>query len=174
MDVRIFSQVKLIIILFFHCQCRYGGDPDNIFLVGQSAGGHLTSLALLSQAIRENSGNFGFQGDTPSWSPASIRAFVGVSGAYNLLELAEHLHQRGMYRDMFHAIMAGADGSPRLEECSPELVARKLTEEEASFLPKILLLHGSGDRSVPIGNAQAFCEALRVGVLLIMNIVLLI
>lgn len=30
----------------------YGGDPNAIFLVGQSAGGHLTSLAVLGQALR--------------------------------------------------------------------------------------------------------------------------
>ena len=31
----------------------YGGDPQNVYLVGQSAGAHLSSLVLLLQAQRE-------------------------------------------------------------------------------------------------------------------------
>ena len=134
-----------------------------MYLVGQSAGGHLTSLALLAQCKREATGKSGWYGDTPAWNPRTIRSFVGVSGAYNLIELAEHLHKRGLYRNMFNAIMAGPDGSPRLDELSPVFVASEMKEDAAALMPKVLLLHGSGDKSVPIENAAAFCIALEVG-----------
>lgn len=32
---------------------EFGGDPDRVYVVGQSAGAHLTALALLRQAIKE-------------------------------------------------------------------------------------------------------------------------
>ncbi len=35
---------------------RYGGDPDGITLVGQSAGGHLAGLALIKQVGRRRGG----------------------------------------------------------------------------------------------------------------------
>jgi prenylcysteine alpha-carboxyl methylesterase len=35
---------------------RYGGDPDQAWLVGQSAGGQLAMLALLSQAAQVRQG----------------------------------------------------------------------------------------------------------------------
>jgi prenylcysteine alpha-carboxyl methylesterase len=34
---------------------RYGGSPDSVWLVGQSAGGQLAMLALLSQAAQVGS-----------------------------------------------------------------------------------------------------------------------
>ncbi|GLC41944.1 hypothetical protein PLESTB_001050700 [Pleodorina starrii] len=83
---------------------RFGGDPDGVTLVGQSAGGHLAGLALIKQAEQAARG-YPCLGATPAWSPACLRAFVGVSGAYDLKSLAEHLHRRGLYKNLFERIM---------------------------------------------------------------------
>ena len=40
----------------------YGGDPNRIYLMGQSAGAHISSCALLDHAIRES------QRESISWS----------------------------------------------------------------------------------------------------------
>ncbi|MCI20885.1 isoprenylcysteine alpha-carbonyl methylesterase ICME-like, partial [Trifolium medium] len=53
----------------------YGGDPNRIYLMGQSAGAHISSCALLEQATME-SGN----GDGVSWSVSQIKAYFGLSG----------------------------------------------------------------------------------------------
>ena len=37
-------------------------------------------------------------GSFPAWSPAAIRGFVGISGAYDLKALSERLHRRGLNR----------------------------------------------------------------------------
>uniref|UniRef100_A0A2P2MVC0 protein-S-isoprenylcysteine alpha-carbonyl methylesterase n=1 Tax=Rhizophora mucronata TaxID=61149 RepID=A0A2P2MVC0_RHIMU len=37
----------------FNNIAEYGGDPNRIFLMGQSAGAHISSCALLEQAIKE-------------------------------------------------------------------------------------------------------------------------
>ncbi|KAG2425680.1 hypothetical protein HXX76_013522 [Chlamydomonas incerta] len=84
---------------------RLGGDPDNVTLVGQSAGGHLAGLSLLRQAEQAASGRPAL-GATPSWSPGSLKAFVGVSGAFDLVGLAEHLHRRGLYKNLLDRIMS--------------------------------------------------------------------
>lgn len=43
--------------------------------MGQSAGAHISSCALLEQAIREAG-----KGDSVSWSVSQIKAYFGLSG----------------------------------------------------------------------------------------------
>lgn len=45
------------------------------------------------------------------------------SGAYNLYALADHLHRRGLYRNLFEAIHS-LDGRPLLRELSPTFLLR--------------------------------------------------
>ena len=71
----------------------YGGDPESVFLVGQSAGGHLTSLALLAQARQAAMNDPGVLGGSPLWDVGRLKGYVGVSGAYNLVTLAPHFHR---------------------------------------------------------------------------------
>jgi prenylcysteine alpha-carboxyl methylesterase len=157
----------------------YGGDPEEVFLVGQSAGGHLTSLALLAQALQvsssfssssatmEDAGGASNSapitavlGGSPAWDPRLLKGFVGVSGAYNLVTLSDHLHKRGLYKNLFSSIMA-VDGKPMLAELSPSLVAgTQLTPDAAALLPPMLILHGDADKSVPIENAREYMSAL--------------
>jgi prenylcysteine alpha-carboxyl methylesterase len=159
----------------------YGGDIDEVFLVGQSAGGHLTSLALLAQALQYQNEEASGQeeaieettqiptrpkptvvlGGSPSWNPHHLKGYVGVSGAYNLVSLADHLHKRGLYKKLFCSIMAGPKGNPMLAEFSPSLVAEtQLTPAAAAVLPPMLILHGGADKSVPIENAREYILSL--------------
>ena len=136
----------------------YGGDPSAVFIVGQSAGGHLMSLALLGQAAAHATGRPA-PGSSPSWDVAKVQGFVGVSGAYNLESLAGHLHRRGLYRNMLSSIMQGPGGAPWLAELSPTHAVRLLPPAAARAVPPLLLLHGTGDNSVPVGNAEEFAAA---------------
>lgn len=43
----------------------------------------------------------GVVGAQPAWCPRDVHAFVGVSGVYDLGGLAEHLHRRGLYKNLF-------------------------------------------------------------------------
>ncbi|KAH7624145.1 hypothetical protein Ndes2526B_g01399 [Nannochloris sp. 'desiccata'] len=178
----------------------YGGDPEEVFLVGQSAGGHLTSLALLAQALQHEEASSPSSsslassnkeavemteeerkstrrpireintkpptpttvlGGSPTWDPRHLKGFVGVSGAYNLVTLSDHLHKRGLYRNLFASIMTGPKGTPMLAELSPSLVAdTQLTPAAAAMLPPMLILHGDADKSVPIKNAREYILAL--------------
>ena len=57
-------------------------------------------------------------GGSPRWAPARIRALVGVSGVYNVDGLADHFHERGLYRPLLERIMS-LDGKPELKLFSP-------------------------------------------------------
>ncbi|XP_047176548.1 isoprenylcysteine alpha-carbonyl methylesterase ICME-like [Vigna umbellata] len=54
---------------------KYGGDPNRVYLMGQSAGAHISSCALLEQAARESN-----KGENVSWSISQIKAYFGLSG----------------------------------------------------------------------------------------------
>ncbi|XP_020540019.2 probable isoprenylcysteine alpha-carbonyl methylesterase ICMEL2 [Jatropha curcas] len=54
---------------------EYGGDPNRIYLTGQSAGAHISACTLVEQAIREAKGE-----ESISWSVSQIKAYFGLSG----------------------------------------------------------------------------------------------
>ncbi|CAN6215686.1 unnamed protein product [Urochloa humidicola] len=132
----------------------YGGDPNRIYLVGQSAGAHIAACALLNQAIRECG-----EGDTSSWSVSQIKAYFGISGGYNLLNLVDHFHRRGLYRSIFLSIMEGEESLPKF---SPQVMIKESSARSAvPLLPHIILFHGTSDHSIPAAESQAFVDALQ-------------
>lgn len=133
----------------------YGGDPNAIYLVGQSAGVHLTLLALIAQNRRQIQGGFP-EGSVPSWNPSRFAAYIGVSGAFNLLTLQDHLDARGLPKAMFSKIM-----SDSLVEFSPTLIIKDLDETVVKSLPPMTLFHGTADQSVPVENAVQFCKTMK-------------
>ncbi|KAJ7292329.1 hypothetical protein O6H91_Y284900 [Diphasiastrum complanatum] len=62
----------------FFCQNihKYGGDPDRLYLAGQSAGAHLAACALIEQAKKEASEEI----PTLAWRASQFKAFLGISG----------------------------------------------------------------------------------------------
>ncbi|GAQ84700.1 alpha beta-hydrolases superfamily protein [Klebsormidium nitens] len=134
-----------------------GGDPQSVVLVGQSAGAHLGSLALLKHAIKEANGL-----ERLNWSLKQIRAFVGVSGGYNLHELMDHFHEQGLYRSIFEKIMDGKEVMPFF---SPEAILESKafagSENAAKLVPPVTLLHGTRDKSIPHQASERFAEKLK-------------
>ncbi|CAL5186124.1 unnamed protein product [Lathyrus oleraceus] len=131
----------------------YGGDPNRIYLMGQSAGAHISSCALLEQAAIE-SGNR----DSVSWSVSQIKAYFGLSGGYNLLDLVDHFHNRGLYRSIFLSIM---EAEQSLKKFSPELkIQDPCIKDSIPLLPPMFLFHGTGDYSIPSIASERFADAL--------------
>lgn len=138
--------------------CEYGGDPDRIYLMGQSAGAHIAACTLLEQAIKEAG-----EGESTTWSVSQIKAYFGLSGGYNLFDLVDHFHGRGLYRSIFLSIM---DGEESLQQYSPEVLVQDPSAGHAvSLLPPIILFHGTADYSIPADASKNFANTLqRVGV----------
>ncbi|KAG0503339.1 hypothetical protein HPP92_003411 [Vanilla planifolia] len=132
----------------------YGGDPNQIYLMGQSAGAHIAACALVHQAIKECG-----EGESITWSVSQMKAYFGLSGGYNLLNLVDHFDKRGLYRSIFLGIM---EGEQSLRHFSPEVVIRDLsTRNDLPPLPPFILYHGTGDYSIPSDASISFAEALQ-------------
>jgi acetyl esterase/lipase len=126
-------------IRFVHAHAReFNIDADRIFLIGQSAGGHLVSLAATL-------------GDGPyprtgGWEKESndFRAAISVAAAYDLttLDWGALWTPPGVAADV-----ARAQASP----------SRHVSKNSKP----LLILHSDNDRSVPIGNALVMVEALQ-------------
>eukprot|EP00210_Caulerpa_lentillifera_P000679 g656.t1 len=137
---------------------RFGGHPENIYLCGQSAGGHLAAMAMLTQVEQLTCGS-SILGRGHRWDPRDLKGFVGVSGTYSLPDLADHLDKRGLYKSMFQTIMS-IDGETKLDLLSPVFIAKQLMLCLKFYLPEVLLLHGKKDNSVPYASAEDFAAVL--------------
>ncbi|XP_047959584.1 isoprenylcysteine alpha-carbonyl methylesterase ICME-like [Salvia hispanica] len=130
-----------------------GGDPNKIYVMGQSAGAHISSCALLQQAVKES------KGESISWSASQINAYFGLSGGYNLLKLVDHFHNRGLYRSIFLSIM---EGEKSLEKFSPEkIIGNPSASGAVRLLPRIILFHGTSDNSIPSDESKMFADTLQ-------------
>ena len=126
-------------IRFVHANAdKYNIDTKRIFLIGQSAGGHMVSLAASL-----GDGNYPRTG---GWEKASndFRAAISVAAAYDLptLDWGALWTPPGVSADE-----ARAEASPN----------RHITKESKP----LLILHSDNDRSVPIANALVMIEALE-------------
>ncbi|KAJ9554171.1 hypothetical protein OSB04_018216 [Centaurea solstitialis] len=137
---------------------EYGGDPNRIYLMGQSAGAHIAACALVDQAIKESDAT-----QSTTWSVSQLKAYFGLSGGYNLFKLADHLNTRGPYQSVFMSIMGGEES---LSRYSPEIVVQDPNNKNAvSLLPPIILFHGTEDYSIPADCSKTFVDTLqRLGV----------
>ncbi|XP_064968877.1 probable isoprenylcysteine alpha-carbonyl methylesterase ICMEL1 [Musa acuminata AAA Group] len=132
----------------------YGGDPNRIYLIGQSAGAHIAACTILDQAIKECG-----ERECTSWSVSQIKAYFGISGGYNMLELVDHFHSRGLYRSIFLSIM---EGEQNLWRFSPEVLVQDSSIKHAiSLLPHVILFHGTSDQSIPSTASKKFVDTLH-------------
>ncbi|MBA0782858.1 hypothetical protein Gotri_000679 [Gossypium trilobum] len=119
---------------------EYGGDPNRIYLMGQSAGAHIAACTLVNQAIKETG-----EGDSVSWSVSQIKAYLGLSG--------------GIVPAFSYSIMEGEDS---LHQFSPEVLVQDSNVKPAvSLLPPVILFHGTADYSIPADASQNFADTLR-------------
>ncbi|KAE8708042.1 putative isoprenylcysteine alpha-carbonyl methylesterase ICMEL1 [Hibiscus syriacus] len=110
---------------------RYGGDPNRIYLMGQSAGAHISACVLLEQAIKES------RGESTTWSVSQIKSYFGLSGG--TMEGEESFEQF----------------SPEVRIKNPG------NREAASLLPHVKLFHGTSDLSIPSDASINLVEALK-------------
>ena len=130
----------------FQCAIRYvhahakqfNIDPQRIFLIGQSAGGHMVSLAATL-----GDGPFGRTG---GWDDASndFRGVISVAANYELNTLS------------WGEIWTPRSGDP----IQARRLASPVNHVKKDMKP-LMILHSDNDRSVPIANALLMVDALK-------------
>ena len=126
-------------IRFLHAHARqYNLDTDRIFLIGQSAGGHLVSLAATM-------GDGPFR-RTGGWQEASndFCAAISVAANYELTTLS------------WGPIWTPASGDP----VEARKLASPVNHVQKNMKP-LLVIHSDDDQSVPIDNALLMVKRLK-------------
>ena len=116
----------------------YGVDAERVYLIGQSAGGHMVSLA-------------GTIGDGPypkvgGWDQAKsdVRGVISVAGAYDLNTLS--------WGNLWTPVSGDVEEARR--------AASPMAHVSASTKPT-LVIHSDDDKSVPVQQAADFVEKLK-------------
>jgi acetyl esterase/lipase len=135
---------------------EYGGEPGFLMIAGNSAGGHLSSLAALSANDPEYQPGFE-DADT------SVQAAVPLYGIYDFTgEMLEALprglrrHKAGMLRHLETLVVRQKlkDGRPVFERGSP-------WHRVGPDAPPFFVIHGAMDTLALVDEARAFVERLR-------------
>jgi acetyl esterase/lipase len=111
---------------------RFGGDPENIFLMGHSAGAYIGAMLSLDAHYLHK---FGL-------TPGDVCGFIGMAGPYDFLPLK--------WPNLIK-IFGGADGIP----------ATQPINFVTGSAPPALLLHGATDKVVRSGNTTRLAQRLR-------------
>lgn len=117
---------------------EYNVDPERIYLIGQSAGGHMVSLFATA-------GEVGFP-RVGGWEKArtDVRAVISVAGTYELTGLS--------WGNLWTPVTGDVNEARKL--------ASPINHVSASTKP-ILVIHSDDDKSVPVQQATDFVEKLK-------------
>ena len=128
---------------------EYGADPSFLAIAGNSAGGHLASLAALTPSDPE------YQ---PGFEDADTRvdACIPFYGIYDFADRHDHWPNRGMKSLLERLVMKvkRSEAPEAYEKASP--IAR--VREDA---PPFLVVHGDRDSLATVNEARQFVAALR-------------
>jgi acetyl esterase/lipase len=127
---------------------KYNLDADRIGVWGMSAGGHLAALLGTSGGVQELEGS----GDNMQYS-SRVQAVCAVAGPTNLPALTNVGPKR-------KSAIEGLVGGP-LEKDKPKATAASPIHYVSKDDPPFLIVHGEGDRVIPVEQSQRFYEELR-------------
>jgi acetyl esterase/lipase len=126
----------------------YRLDPDHIGVWGYSAGGHLAALLGTSGGVPELEGS----GDNMQYS-SQVQAVCDVAGPADLPAMTNLGPKR-------ISAIEGLLGGP-LEKDKTKAIAASPIHYVSKDDPPFLIVHGEGDRVVPVEQSQRFYEELR-------------
>ena len=116
----------------------YGIDRERVYLIGQSAGGHMVSLAAtLGDGPYPNAGGW-------DHARSDVRAVISVAGPYDLNTLS--------WGNLWTPVAGNVEEARRL--------ASPMTHVSSTTKPT-LIIHSDDDRSVPVQQAADMVEKLK-------------
>ena len=125
---------------------NYNLDADRIGVWGMSAGGHLAALLGTSGGVPELEGS----GDNMQYS-SRVQAVCDVAGPVDLLALTNLGPKR---RFAIEGLLGRAPEKDKATTASP---LHYVSKDD----PPFLIVHGEGDRVVPVEQSQRLYEELR-------------
>ena len=127
---------------------EYGGDPECVVVSGGSAGGHLSSLLALTAGRTELQPGF-------EEVDLSVRAAVPIYGVYDFTN-RDGLRGKHFGRTLAKTVMGATP------ESRPDLYALGSPMDQVrADAPPFMIVHGSNDTLVPVGEARVFARLLR-------------
>jgi len=154
---------------------QYGGDPSNIVVVGQSAGGHVACMALFrkirKKIAQENSIKsiktpMGLNSDwerttnenlNGEWMASDLKGFAAISSPLNLGSVLTASFRRLGFDDALVDRMFGFDK----DNYDPYLALQEFQRSELKHrfleeLPPIRIYHCTDDKTVPQECSESF------------------
>jgi acetyl esterase/lipase len=128
---------------------QFGGDPNFIVAAGCSAGGHLAALAGLTANDPQ------WQAELPTDADTSVDAVVSTYGIYDWQDRSTV--QRARFMEFLERVVV-----KRSQVRHPEVFrAASPVDRVHKAAPPFLVVHGSRDGLIPVGEARAFVHKLR-------------
>ena len=135
-----------------NCQ-KYGGDPNQVVLVGQSAGGHLVLSSLLRQAVRHLAS--GYRDMKTGFHPDQIKGVVTVGAPCSIASMQKNYARFGV---PFSTVKSSLFDH-QMESYDPMQVIQQ--PGVAAQLPPIHICHGTNDVVMPYQKSEELCKALQ-------------
>lgn len=134
---------------------EYGIHPDNVFLMGDSSGGHTAMMAAFSYGVDE------LEEDGRRSSTPIVKGVIDLYGPTNFATMNDEPSSQD-HRTPDSPEGCEIGNKAVLEH--PELVRPTIIAnyvQENRELPPILMFHGTNDELVPFGQGCQLYEALR-------------
>lgn len=120
---------------------QYNGDPQRILYGGQSAGAQLSAMTVFDRSVLA----------AYNLTPQAICAYYGISGVYDIRAQYDFEVSNGRTAPVMTAVMGGESS---FAATSPINFAH-------ADVPRVLLIHGDQDETVPLQMSRDFFEALQ-------------